>query len=369
MFHLEKAINDWKRRLAASGLVSRETVEELESHLREDFETQVRQGIDRAAAFQSAVARIGDLELLTSEFGKLPSNRSGTLLNIFRVSSITAAVLMLISNVPALRDSEIGLAASIICPIALAASVFFLAALPFVYRLLPNPQNPRLGMLLKLMAVCLHAGLLLALLDAVQIINFHLGNALSMVYWDAYVVGAFTFFAYFLRGDAGNPTVRSLPEPGVGELSELAREALETAAAEAMRLRHDYVGTEHLLLGILSAASPLLMDVFRKARLTGEATRREIEKIVTPGASPKSTRTPQYTPRANQALNFAANEARAMRHSTISVEHLFLGLLLENEGVAGLVLRQMGFEFKTVRAEIIKRFDSGDGGGLAPVVA
>jgi len=365
MFHLEKAINDWKRQVTGSKLVCRETIDELESHLREDFEAQVRDGIDPGEAFEHAVMRIGDLKLLTSEFGKLSSNRPGSLLKIFRASSITAAVLMLISNVPALRDSEMGLIATMICAIALAASVFFLAALPFVYRLLPSPQNPRIGMLFKLMAVFFAAWPIVALLDVARIINFH-GNSLSMVCWDAYAVAVFTGFAYFLRGQLTNRTTGSLPEP---QFSELAREALDSAAAEALRLHHDYIGTEHVLLGILSTGSPLLMDVFRKARVTHEATRREVEKIVKPGAGPKLIHTPEYTPRANRALSFAANEARTMRHSSISVEHLFLGLLLENEGIAGLVLRKLGFDFKTARAEILKGFGPGGDDGLAPVMA
>src|SRR4029077_9472886 len=106
-------------------------------------------------------------------------------------------------------DSEMGLAATIICATALAASVLFLAALPFVYRSLPNPQYPRVGMLFKLMAVFLHAWTLVALLEATHILHLHLGNALSMVCWDAYVVGAFTCFAYFLRDHTTSRTVGS----------------------------------------------------------------------------------------------------------------------------------------------------------------
>src|SRR5262249_1972426 len=124
-----------------------------------------------------------------------------------------------------------------------------------------------------------------------------------------------------------------------------------------------------LLLGVVSSESGLLMDLLRKWDTDSDGIRGEVKKIVGAGASRRAARDIPYTPRALRALNLAAQEARAMGHSFINPEHIVLGLLLEKEGVAGMVLRKLGIDADQARRDILNGMGPDGDDGMQPVLA
>ena len=111
------------------------------------------------------------------------------------------------------------------------------------------------------------------------------------------------------------------------------------------------------------------MDVLRKYNTDPEMIRAEIAKVVGTGVLRKSARDIPFTPRAKKALALAMKEAHAMGHSLISGEHVFLGLVMENEGVAAIVLRKLGIDAAQLRRDIVDGLGPGGDGGPLPVVA
>jgi hypothetical protein len=365
MFHLETAIRTWRQRLRASGFSSSETIDELESHLREEFESQLCRGLNPEAAFQLAAELIGDPRSLNGEFSKLACSKYRGVTKFFRPSCFLAALFLFAGGIPAVWNSELLIANRALCFITILAATCYLAALPFLYRSLPNPEGRRVAIVLKSMSAFFACWPVFALLDGLRILPLHLTNSLSLLGWDGYVMCVFTMFAYFVRGIEG-PDAST---PGSYKFSETAETALNRARDEATKLHHDYVGTEHILLGVLAAESSLLADIFRKASITAEAARSQVEKIAKPAAASQAEARIEYTPRARRALQLAERESRAMNQPCLGVEHIFLGVLLENEGLAGLVLRNLGIDYGTARAEIWKGFGPGSDDGFAPATA
>jgi len=121
-----------------------------------------------------------------------------------------------------------------------------------------------------------------------------------------------------------------------------ADRALELARVEARQLGHDFVGTEHLLLGLLRTDSGPVREVMASAGLRTEAVRTEVAKMVTPQPPNPGRANLPLTPRAQKSLALAAAEAASLHHRHVSPAHLLLGLLRERQGVAGLVLRNFG---------------------------
>lgn len=143
------------------------------------------------------------------------------------------------------------------------------------------------------------------------------------------------------------------------DFTTTGQQVLEFARKEAPRLNHDFIGTEHVLLGLLKSQSDVLPTVMRRMGVTGDAVRDEIEKWVGVGIPAK--RFPmaiRYTPRALKALALAAREAKALRQSQVGPEHVFLGLIREGHGVAALVLRNLGVNVKRTRDEILREINA-----------
>jgi hypothetical protein len=138
-------------------------------------------------------------------------------------------------------------------------------------------------------------------------------------------------------------------------MSEQSRRALATAAEQARRLGHDYVGTEHVLLGLVEDGSGLAADVLEAFGVTPSKVRSEVERLVTRGSSatPEGRELP-LTPRARRALDFAAEEARLVSQQPMDAEYLLLGLLREDAGVAGEVLRTLGMKLDALRGAVHK---------------
>ena len=247
MFNLEQAIARWRQQMRTTGLKPREVLEELESHLRDDIEEQVRSGIDPQQAFAVAVERVGEAGALKAEFQKLP-NRT----------------------------------------------------LP-VRRLLKE------------------------------------------------IITRFV--------------TRPIPLPSLNDFDPNARHVLELAREEPARFNHDFVGTEHVLLGVLRSKHEVVSKVLRRFGVERDAVSVEIEKFVGLGPVHEANPAIPFTPRARKALQLAASEAKAMNRARVGTEHIFLGLLSEGSGVAALVLKNLGIETQRTREEILKEIDpnlSGD---------
>ena len=240
MFDLNQAIANWRARLVGSGVTNPEVLDELEGHLRDDVEQQVRGGFTPEHAFAQAVERLGQANTLKREFEK-----------------VDGPVSRLLRKLKERIASAMGVA-------------------------------------------------------PLQLTNF----------------------------------------------SANAKQILELAEAQAPRLHHDFVGTEHVLLGLLTAENTAVLDVLRRFGVDREIIRTEIEKVVGIG-SPHALPSPiPYTPRAKRALLLAAREATSLKHGSVGAEHILLGLLSEGSGVAALVLNRLGVQTKEARKELIKAFGS-----------
>ncbi len=141
--------------------------------------------------------------------------------------------------------------------------------------------------------------------------------------------------------------------------TERARKVIIFAKEEARRLHHDYIATEHLLLGILKEGEGVAAAVLHRADLNFEKVRKEIEKLVEPGVDTGKSGEIPFTPRAKKALELAGEEARAMGHNYIGTEHLLLGLIREGEGIAAQVLQGFGLTIDRVRTEVMNLLGAG----------
>ncbi len=146
-----------------------------------------------------------------------------------------------------------------------------------------------------------------------------------------------------------------------------AQQVLALARKEADRFHHNYVGTEHLLLGLIKLGQGVAVSVLQKMGMDLETVRAEVEKQVGIG---QESKTPvgsiPYTPRVKKVLALAGKEAKALNHSYVGTEHILLGLLREGEGVAARVLKTLEVDIERTRNEILReldpQFSSGQGG-------
>jgi hypothetical protein len=135
-----------------------------------------------------------------------------------------------------------------------------------------------------------------------------------------------------------------------------AQQTLALARREADRLNHNFVGTEHLLLGIISLGQGVAVTVLQKLGIDLERTRAEVEKRVGHSEQKIIGNVP-YTPRVKKVLALAAKEAKALNHTYIGTEHILLGLLQEGDGLAAQVLRSFEVDIEQTRREILKELD------------
>ena len=129
------------------------------------------------------------------------------------------------------------------------------------------------------------------------------------------------------------------------------------ARKEADRFNHNYVGTEHLLLGLIKLGQGVAVNVLQKLGLDLETVRMEVEKQVGTGPETKMSGNIPYTPRVKKVLALAGKEAKALNHSYVGTEHILLGLLREGEGVAARVLKTLEVDIERTRNEILKELD------------
>jgi ATP-dependent Clp protease ATP-binding subunit ClpC len=142
-----------------------------------------------------------------------------------------------------------------------------------------------------------------------------------------------------------------------GNYTPRAQQVIQLARAEAERFNHPYVGTEHILLGLVALGQGVAVTVLERMGILIETLRLEVEKAVGQGPETKTVGNVPFTPRAKKVLQLAATEARALNHSYIGTEHILLGLLREGEGVAAQVLRNLNVDLETTRVEVMKELD------------
>ena len=136
-----------------------------------------------------------------------------------------------------------------------------------------------------------------------------------------------------------------------------AQQVLALARKEADRFNHNYVGTEHLLLGLIKLGQGVAVNVLQKMGLDLETVRMEVEKQVGTGPDQKMIGNIPYTPRVKKVLALAGKEAKALNHTYVGTEHILLGLLREGDGVAARVLKNLDVDIEQTRQEILKELD------------
>ncbi len=137
--------------------------------------------------------------------------------------------------------------------------------------------------------------------------------------------------------------------------TDRARKVMQLANQEAQRFNHEYIGTEHVLLGLVKEGSGVAANVLKNLDVDLRKIRLEVERIVQPGASGDQVvmgRLP-HTPRAKKVIEYSIEEARNLNHNYVGTEHLLLGLLREQEGVAAQVLMNLGLKLEDVREEVL----------------
>jgi ATP-dependent Clp protease ATP-binding subunit ClpC len=155
--------------------------------------------------------------------------------------------------------------------------------------------------------------------------------------------------------------------------TDRARKVMQLANQEAQRFNHEYIGTEHILLGLVKEGSGVAANVLKNLDIDLRKIRLEVEKIVQHGPGGEQVvmgRLP-HTPRAKKVIDYSVEEARNLNHNYVGTEHLLLGLLREQEGVAAQVLMNLGLKLEDVREEVLNLLghnmpnesESGGGGG------
>jgi len=136
-----------------------------------------------------------------------------------------------------------------------------------------------------------------------------------------------------------------------------AQQVLALARKEADRFNHNFLGTEHLLLGLIKLGQGVAVNVIQKMGLDLETVRMEVEKQVGTGPDQKMVGNIPYTPRVKKVLALASKEAKALNHTYVGTEHILLGLLREGDGVAAKVLKNLDVDIEQCRQEILKELD------------
>ncbi len=148
-----------------------------------------------------------------------------------------------------------------------------------------------------------------------------------------------------------------MSEESLNNFTPRAQQVLALARKEADRFNHNFVGTEHLLLGLIKLGQGVAVNVLQKMGLDLDTVRQEVEKEVRGGGEGKSGGNIPYTPRVKKVLALAAKEAKALNHTYVGTEHILLGLLREGDGVAAKVLRNLEVDIEQCRQEILRELD------------
>src|ERR1041384_7859536 len=159
--------------------------------------------------------------------------------------------------------------------------------------------------------------------------------------------------------------------PMYERFTDRARKVMQLANQEAQRFNHEYIGTEHILLGLVKEGTGVAANVLKNLDIDLRKIRLEVEKIVQAGPDMVTMGKLPQTPRAKKVIEYSIEEARNLNHNYVGTEHLLLGLLREQEGVAAQVLMNLGLKLEDVREEVLNLLghnmpnesESGGGGG------
>src|ERR1700733_4037568 len=148
-----------------------------------------------------------------------------------------------------------------------------------------------------------------------------------------------------------------MSEESMSNFTPRAQQVLALARKEADRFNHNFLGTEHLLLGLIKLGQGVAVNVLQKMGLDLETVRMEVEKQVGTGPDQKMIGNIPYTPRVKKVIALAQKEARNLNHTYVGTEHLLLGLLREGDGVAAKVLRALDVDIEQCRQRVLKELD------------
>jgi ATP-dependent Clp protease ATP-binding subunit ClpC len=135
--------------------------------------------------------------------------------------------------------------------------------------------------------------------------------------------------------------------------TDRARRVVVRARDEALTLQHDFIGTEHILLGLAGESQGAAVAALESLGISPETIRQRVEDVVSPGQGTLTEHIP-FTPRAKKVLELSLSEAKLMGHRYIGTEHILLGLLREGEGVAAQVLTALGADLDGTRERVVQ---------------
>jgi len=141
--------------------------------------------------------------------------------------------------------------------------------------------------------------------------------------------------------------------------TDRARKVMQLANQEAQRFNHEYIGTEHVLLGLIKEGSGVAANVLKNLDVDLRKIRLEVEKLVQSGPDMVTMGKLPQTPRAKKVIEYSMEEARHLSHNYVGTEHILLGLLREQEGVAAQVLMNLGLKLEEVREEVLNLLGHG----------
>ena len=147
--------------------------------------------------------------------------------------------------------------------------------------------------------------------------------------------------------------------------TDRARKVMALANQEAQRFNHEYIGTEHILLGLVKEGSGVGATVLKNLEVDIKKLRLEVEKLVKSGPDMVTMGKLPQTPRAKKVIEYAIEEARSLNHNYVGTEHILLGLLRESEGIAAQVLMNLGLKLEDVRQEVLNLLGAGVDDGPA----
>src|SRR6266487_3635201 len=136
--------------------------------------------------------------------------------------------------------------------------------------------------------------------------------------------------------------------------TDRARKVMQLANQEAQRFNHEFIGTEHLLLGLISAGTGVASTILKNTNIDLKKVRLEVEKIIQAGPDfiLNLGNLPQ-TPRAKKVIEYAIEESRNLSHNYVGTEHLLLGLVREDQGLASVILTNFGLRLDKLREEVL----------------
>lgn len=139
--------------------------------------------------------------------------------------------------------------------------------------------------------------------------------------------------------------------------TDRSRKVMQLANQEAQRFNHEYIGTEHILLGLVKEGSGIAAELLNRLQVDLRKIRLEIEKIVQSGSDMVTMGKLPITPRAKKVYEYAIEESKNLDHNYVGTEHILLGLIREEHGVAAQVLLNLGVNLKNTREKILSYFD------------